>query len=160
MQVSKAVSLLVFELDVVLADDTGLAGTGDGEAEAGGDLLADGNGATMGDSVSTGDGEPVGFDGVLVDERPCNKTNRESRAVKQDSILNSIDSFRADLQCSTDLPTSTKFDAEPFELIICELAERVHRGYIFIKENGKEGTQPENNEKLASPRASATRWQG
>ena len=78
MQVSKAVSLLVFELDVVLADDTGLAGTGDGEAEAGRDPVADGNGGMMGDGVSTGDGEPVGFDGVLVDEQPCNKTNSES----------------------------------------------------------------------------------
>ena len=96
----------------------------------------------------TGDGEGVGFDGVLVDERPCNETNCESRAVKHDSILNSIDSIRADLQCSTDLPTSTKFDAETFELDICELAERAHRGYVFIEENRKEGTQPKNDEKL------------
>ena len=61
---------LVFELVVVLADasDTGLARTGDGETEAGRDLLADANGATMGDSASTGHGEPVGFDGVLVDD--------------------------------------------------------------------------------------------
>ena len=71
---------LVFELVVVLADasDTGLARTGDSETEAGRDLLADGNGAMMRDGVSTGDGEPVGFDGVLVDEQPCNKTNSES----------------------------------------------------------------------------------
>jgi hypothetical protein len=46
------------------------------------------------------------------------------------------------------LRTSTKFDAETFELVICELAECVHRGYIFIEENEKEGTQPENDEKL------------
>ena len=60
---------LVFELDVVLADasDTGLARTGDSETEAGRDLLADANGATMGDGALTGHGEPVGFDGVLVD---------------------------------------------------------------------------------------------
>ena len=42
----KAESLLVFELDAGLAD-TGLAGTGDREAEAGRDLVADGNGGTM-----------------------------------------------------------------------------------------------------------------
>ena len=96
----------------------------------------------------TGHGEGVGFDGVLVDEWPCNETNCESRAVKHDSILNSIDSIRADLQCSTDLRTSTKFDAETFELVICELAERIHGGYVFIEKNGKEGTQPENNEKI------------
>ena len=65
----KAERLLVFELDAVLSD-TGLAGTGDGEAAAGRDLVADGNGGTMGDGVSTGDGEPVGFDGILVDKRP------------------------------------------------------------------------------------------
>ena len=62
--------------------------------------------------------------------------------------LNSIDSIRTDLQCSTDLRTSTKFDAETFELVICELAERIHGGYVFIEKNGKEGTQPENDEKL------------
>ena len=131
--------------------DTGLAGTGDGEAEAGRDLVADGE--TTGDGVWTADGERVGFDGVgfdgvLVDERRCNETNRQSRAVKHDAILNSIDSIRADLQCSTDFRTSTKFDAETFELVICELAERIHGGYVFIEKNGKEGTQPENDEKL------------
>ena len=82
-----------------MLSDTGLAGTGDGEAEAGRDLVADGNGGTMGDGVSTGDGEPVGFDGVLVDERPCNETNRESRAVKHDSILfNRFNSSRPAVQ--------------------------------------------------------------
>ena len=92
-----------------------------------------------------------GFDGVLVDERRCNETNRQSRAVKHDAILNSIDSIRADLQCSTDFRTSAKFDAETFELVICELAEGIHGGYVFIEKNGKEGTQegtqPENDEK-------------
>ena len=60
---SKSVSLLVLELDAVLADDTGLAGTGDGDAEAGRVPLADG--------VSTGHGAPFCFDGVLVDKRPA-----------------------------------------------------------------------------------------
>ena len=54
----------------------------------------------------------------------------------------------ADLQCSTDFRMSTKFDAGTFELIICELAECIHRGYIFMEENGEEGTQPKNDEKF------------
>jgi hypothetical protein len=46
------------------------------------------------------------------------------------------------------LRTSTKFDAETFELVICELAERIHGGHVFIDENGQEGTQPENDKKF------------
>ena len=62
--------------------------------------------------------------------------------------MNREPSIQADLQCSTDFCTSTKFDAETFELVICELVERIHGGYIFIKENVKEGIQPENDVKL------------
>ena len=62
--------------------------------------------------------------------------------------MNRGPSIQANLQCGTDFRASTKFDAGTFELAICDLAERIHGGYVFIEEKGKEGTQPGNDEKI------------
>ena len=65
--------------------------------------------------------------------------------MNHDSILNSFDSIRADLQCSTDLRTSTKFDAETFELVSVSLLS-VSTEVMSSSRKTERRAQPENDE--------------